>query len=114
MVESMSRCEALVRRFPGALVVEIAPHLVLTLDGEHPAASESRSAAPVLVAQAVIRRAGRMAVTYREVRSGHDITWTVVVDGGVRIGIGCQAAPGRRADIDAVCDEAVRTARAIA
>lgn len=60
------------------------------------------------------RRAGRMAVTYREVRSGHDITWTVVVDGGVRIGIGCQAAPGRRADIDAVCDEAVRTARAIA
>jgi type VII secretion-associated protein (TIGR03931 family) len=60
------------------------------------------------------RRAGRMAVTYREVRSGHDITWTVVVDGGMRIGIGCQAPPGRRGDIDAVCDEAVRTARAIA
>lgn len=60
------------------------------------------------------RRAGRAAVTYREVRSGHDITWTVVVDGGVRIGIGCQAASGRRADIDTVCDEAVRTARAIA
>ena len=293
VVESMSRCEALVRRSPGALVVEIAPHLVLTLDGEHPAAAESRSAAPGLVAEAVVRRAaaspsvwvdapagvpgaaelaavvtaglhaagtpariadelqlhrpttklthtfdgapvtrrwrtptalaavavllgglaavavgvpgaprpapptttlvegrvtaripadwvvrhvtagpgsvrvevasphhpgallhvtqarvptddlaataaalrtaldaqppgvfvdfnptdrraGRMAVTYREIRSGHDITWTVVVDAGVRIGIGCQAAPGRRADIDTVCDEAVRTARAIA
>lgn len=293
VVESMSRGEALVRRFPGALVVEIAPHLVLTLDGEHPVGVESRSAAPGLVADAVVRRAtgrssvwvdapagvpgaaelaamitagmrtagtpariadglqlakpttelanmsdgapverrwrtptavaavavllggiatmalgvpgvpgpapptvalvegrvtaripvdwvvrhvtagpgsvrvevasphhagallhvtqarvptddlaataaalrtaldgqppgafvdfnptdrraGRMAVTYREIRSGHDITWTVVVDGGVRIGIGCQAAPGRRADIDTVCDEAVRTARAIA
>lgn len=291
-VESMSRREALTRRFPGTLVVEIAPHLVLTLDGEHPAGAESRSGAAGLVAEAVIRRAagrssvwvdapagvpgaaelaamiaaglhtagtpariadglqlpgsttelvsisdgapverrwpptavavvavllsgiaamalgvpgapgpappttalvegrvtaripvdwvarhvtagpgsvrvevasphhagallhvtqarvptddlaatavalraaldgqppgvfvdfnptdrraGRMAVTYREVRSGHDITWTVVVDGGVRIGIGCQAAPGRRADIDTVCDEAVRTARAIA
>jgi type VII secretion-associated protein (TIGR03931 family) len=58
-------------------------------------------------------RAGRPAVTYREVRSGHDIRWTVVVDGGIRIGVGCQSAAGREGDIDAVCETAVRTARRI-
>ena len=41
------------------------------------------------------RRAGRPAVTYREVRPGHDIHWTVVVAGRVRISIGCQSTPGR-------------------
>ena len=47
------------------------------------------------------RRAGRPAVTYREVRPGHDIRWTVVVAGRVRISIGCQSTP----------DNVVRTGR---
>ncbi len=53
------------------------------------------------------RRAGRSAVTYREMRPGHDIHWTVVVTGGLRIGIGCQNAPGP------VCEQAIASAREI-
>lgn len=53
------------------------------------------------------RRAGRPAVTYREVRPGHVIHWTVVVAGRLRISIGCQSAP------DTVCEQAVRSAREI-
>jgi type VII secretion-associated protein (TIGR03931 family) len=59
------------------------------------------------------RSAGRPAVTYREVRGGHDIRWTVLLDGAVRISIGCQS---RRGDDDAVrevCERAVRSARAL-
>jgi type VII secretion-associated protein (TIGR03931 family) len=58
-------------------------------------------------------RAGRPAVTYREMRAGHDIRWTVVVDGGVRIGIGCQSGPARDSEIDAACDRVVHTVRQI-
>lgn len=59
------------------------------------------------------RSAGRPAVTYREVRAGHDVRWTVWVDKAVRISIGCQS---RRDDAEAVgreCDLAVRSARAV-
>ncbi|WP_250150378.1 type VII secretion-associated protein, partial [Mycolicibacter acidiphilus] len=35
--------------------------------------------------------AGRPAVTYREIRVAHRVAWTVLVDGPVRIGIGCQS-----------------------
>lgn len=59
------------------------------------------------------RRAGRPAVTYREVRDGRDIRWVVLVDGATRISIGCQSAPGREDAIRGVCDEAVRSAREI-
>lgn len=57
--------------------------------------------------------AGRPAVTYREVRADHDIRWSVVLDGQVRIAIGCQ---NRRGDEDAmrdVCESAVRSAHAV-
>jgi type VII secretion-associated protein (TIGR03931 family) len=59
------------------------------------------------------RSAGRAVVTYREVRAGHDVRWTVWVDKAVRISIGCQS---RRGDAEAVsheCDLAVRSARAL-
>jgi len=59
------------------------------------------------------RRAGRPAVTYREVRSGHDIRWTVVVAGQLRISIGCQSAPAGFDSIAAACEQAVGTAREI-
>lgn len=36
------------------------------------------------------RRMDRPAVTYTEVREGHDIAWTVLLDGDLRIGVGCQ------------------------
>jgi type VII secretion-associated protein (TIGR03931 family) len=58
-------------------------------------------------------RAGRPAVTYREVRPGHDIRWAVVLDGTVRISIGCQSAAGAERDIAAACEQAVRSAHEI-
>jgi type VII secretion-associated protein (TIGR03931 family) len=57
--------------------------------------------------------AGRPAVTYREVRSGHDIRWTVLVDGAVRISIGCQSRGGDDDPVREACELAVRSARAI-
>ncbi len=57
--------------------------------------------------------AGRPAVTYREVRAGHHIWWTVLVDGMVRISIGCQSRPGDEAAVSPVCEQAVRSARAL-
>jgi type VII secretion-associated protein (TIGR03931 family) len=57
--------------------------------------------------------AGRPAVTYREVRAGHDIRWTILLDGAVRISIGCQSRPGHDDAVREVCEQAVRSARAI-
>ncbi|MFZ0905014.1 MAG: type VII secretion-associated protein [Mycobacterium sp.] len=57
--------------------------------------------------------AGRPAVTYREVRSGHDIQWIVLVDKAVRISIGCQSRHGQGDAVRQVCDLAVRSARAV-
>ncbi len=57
--------------------------------------------------------AGRSAVTYREVRAGHDIRWTLWVDGDVRISIGCQSRHGHDDAVREVCELAVRSARAL-
>lgn len=56
-------------------------------------------------------RAGRPAVTYRERRGGHDIEWTILLAGDVRISIGCQSPPGRHDVVRQDCDRAVRSAR---
>jgi type VII secretion-associated protein (TIGR03931 family) len=57
--------------------------------------------------------AGRPAVTYREVRAHHEVRWTVLLDGPVRISIGCQSRPGDAATIRDACEQAVRSAHAI-
>ena len=59
------------------------------------------------------RSAGRPAVTYREIRAGHDIRWTVWVDNAVRISIGCQSRSGRSEAVRRECDVAVRSARVL-
>jgi type VII secretion-associated protein (TIGR03931 family) len=59
------------------------------------------------------RGAGRPAVTYREVRAGHDIRWAVWVDKAVRISIGCQSRSGRDDVVRQECDVAVRSARVV-
>jgi type VII secretion-associated protein (TIGR03931 family) len=59
------------------------------------------------------RSAGRPAVTYREVRPGHDVRWTVLVDKDVRISIGCQSRHGHDDAVRQVCELAVRSARAL-
>nr|WP_240163135.1 type VII secretion-associated protein [Mycolicibacterium sphagni] len=56
-------------------------------------------------------RGGRPAVTYREVRVGRDIRWTVVLDGSTRISVGCQSAAGREDTVAQVCDSAIESAR---
>ncbi len=60
--------------------------------------------------------AGRPAVTYREVRATHHVRWTVLLDGAVRISVGCQSRPGGPGGYDAVreaCEQAVRSAHAL-
>jgi type VII secretion-associated protein (TIGR03931 family) len=57
--------------------------------------------------------AGRPVVSYREVRPGHDIRWTVLVDKAVRISIGCQSPHGHEDAMRQVCELAVRSARAV-
>lgn len=59
------------------------------------------------------RSAGRPVVTYREVRVGHDIRWTVWVDNFVRISIGCQNPRGRDDAVSRECEMAIRSARAV-
>jgi type VII secretion-associated protein (TIGR03931 family) len=58
-------------------------------------------------------RVGRPAVTYREVRKGRQVRWTVLVDQSVRIAIGCQSAPAREDLVRDVCDQAIRSAHAV-
>ncbi|MES3650082.1 type VII secretion-associated protein, partial [Mycobacterium intracellulare] len=57
--------------------------------------------------------AGRSAVTYREVRPGHEVRWTVLLDGPVRISVGCQSRPGDEGGVRDACEQAVRSAHAI-
>jgi type VII secretion-associated protein (TIGR03931 family) len=57
--------------------------------------------------------AGRPAVTYREVRASHQVRWTVLLDGTVRISIGCQSRPAGEDAVRDVCEQAVRSAHAI-
>lgn len=57
--------------------------------------------------------AGRPAVTYREVRATHDVRWTVLLDGSLRISIGCQSRPAARDVVRDACEQAVRTAHAV-
>jgi type VII secretion-associated protein (TIGR03931 family) len=59
------------------------------------------------------RSAGRPVVTYREIRAGHDIRWTVWVDKAVRISIGCQSRTGRDDAVRQECELAIRSARAL-
>ena len=59
------------------------------------------------------RRADRPAATYRELRDGRQIDWAVFVDDTVRIGIGCQSAPGSEHAVRYACEEAIRSAHAL-
>ena len=56
---------------------------------------------------------GRPAVTYREVRASHQVRWTVLLDGAVRISVGCQSPPGGEDAVRDACEQAVRSAHAI-
>lgn len=49
--------------------------------------------------------AGRAAIRYREVRGDRIVEWSVLLDGPVRIAIGCQGASARP-----ICETAIRSA----
>ena len=55
-------------------------------------------------------RAGRAALTYREIRIGREVGWTVIVDGATRISIGCQSGAGRQGTVAEACDQAIKSA----
>ncbi|WP_421841900.1 type VII secretion-associated protein [Mycobacterium sp.] len=57
--------------------------------------------------------AGRPAVTYREVRPGHQVRWTVLLDGAIQISIGCQSRAGIDDIVRDVCERAVRSAHVV-
>ncbi|MUL48529.1 type VII secretion-associated protein [Mycobacterium sp. CBMA293] len=52
--------------------------------------------------------AGRSAIRYREVRGGRTVDWSVILDGPVRIAVGCQGIAARPH-----CDTAIRTAHRV-
>ena len=56
---------------------------------------------------------GRPAVTYREQRAGSETIWAVVVDGAIRIAVGCQSPPAHRDAIDDACVRAVQSAHVV-
>ncbi|MFV8166280.1 type VII secretion-associated protein [Mycobacterium sp. 134] len=56
--------------------------------------------------------AARPVVSYREVRAGREIRWSVFVDGAVRIAVGCQSAPEHAEAVRVVCEAATRSAHA--
>lgn len=57
-------------------------------------------------------RAGRAAVTYRELRAAIAVDWVVLLDRAVRIAVGCQR-PVEQLEPDAACERAVRSAHAM-
>jgi type VII secretion-associated protein (TIGR03931 family) len=59
------------------------------------------------------RRADRDAVTYREIRADHHVAWTVLLDGTIRIAVGCQSPPGSQHLVREACDRAIRSAHAV-
>jgi type VII secretion-associated protein (TIGR03931 family) len=59
------------------------------------------------------RRAGRDAVTYREIRPERIVVWTVLIDGTERIAVGCQSLPHREHLVREACDRAIRSAHAV-
>ena len=59
------------------------------------------------------RRGGRPAVTYREIRAGHDIRWTVLLAGDVRISVGCQSSRGGESAVLDTCERVISSARNI-
>jgi len=56
---------------------------------------------------------GRPAVTYRELRAGSETSWAVVIDGAIRVAIGCQSPPGRPDVIHDACVRAVQSAHVV-
>ena len=93
-------------------VVPQSASLANTADSLHAAFAEASDGAFVDFNPSD-RRADRDAVTYREVRPERHVAWTVLMDGSVRIAVGCQSAPGREDLVQQACELAIRSAHAV-
>ncbi|WP_067842477.1 type VII secretion-associated protein [Mycolicibacterium wolinskyi] len=112
---------------PGSARVEVvsntdpavAVHLTQSPVSDTPAAETLRRALDEQPAGVFVdfnptdRIAERQVITYREVRAERHVQWAVLVDGPLRIAIGCQNPPGRDDLVRAACDMAVRSAHAV-
>jgi type VII secretion-associated protein (TIGR03931 family) len=61
---------------------------------------------------AAARRGDRTVITYREVRQERHVEWSVMLERGVRIAIGCQHAPAGPVT-ERACEQAIRSARTL-
>lgn len=93
------------------LTSSYAPELTRQRAGDAISRAMADEPAGVFVDLLVDHTTDRPAVTYRELRPGRLITWSVVLAGVTRISIGCQSPPGRQADIRTACEQAIRSAR---
>jgi type VII secretion-associated protein (TIGR03931 family) len=95
----------LVTQSPGQESLVVAAEVLQHALGEQPEGVFVEFTAPA-------RRADKDVITYREIRSERHVDWTVLLDRGVRIAIGCQHAPDHPAP-EPICDAAIRSARAL-
>lgn len=61
--------------------------------------------------EATRQRAGRPVITYTETREGRKTEWSVFLDGGVRIAVGCQSTTAR--EMREICDQTIASARGV-
>ncbi|MHA3023474.1 type VII secretion-associated protein [Mycobacterium sp. BMJ-28] len=59
-------------------------------------------------------RAGRPVIGYTEVRAGREIEWSVLLDGGVRIAVGCRTEARQMPPFRAICDSTIGSVHAVA
>lgn len=88
-----------------ATIVEVAETLRHALESQRPGVFVDWNPAG--------SAAGRPAVTYREIRADSETGWAVVVDGEIRIAIGCQSPLGHADVINDVCMRAIRSAHVL-
>ncbi|MCV7256127.1 type VII secretion-associated protein [Mycobacterium hackensackense] len=61
--------------------------------------------------EATRQRAGRPVISYTEARAGRKIEWSVFLEGGVRIAVGCQSTIDR--DAREICDQTIASAHSV-
>ncbi|MGJ6126083.1 type VII secretion-associated protein [Mycolicibacterium sp. Y3] len=61
--------------------------------------------------EATGQRAGRPVISYTEARADRKIEWSVFLEGGVRIAVGCQSTTAR--DAREICDQTIASAHSV-
>ncbi len=88
-----------------ATIAEVAETLQHALDAEPPGVFADMDATGSV--------GGRPAGTYRELRAGSETRWAVVIEGAIRVAIGCQGPPGRPDIIRDACVRAIESVHVV-